>query len=561
MHAANVILACSTVVKADIWSELNRTVHGRLHAAAPFSLPCFSTYSGVANTADPVACADIQSHYTSSDFRAQFYNGFMNNQDEICVSNSTDQCILNNANPLDAAAFNNRTCSQGSVSRYYIDIQSVEDVQAAYNFSQKTGIKLSIKNSGHDYLGRSSLQGSLAIWTRNLRGIRRDKEFIPTGCKDIEPIDTISTAAGVNSDETYKFADAENVTFIGGYATTVGVSGGWAQGGGHSVLSPVYGLGIDRTVQFQIVTPDRHLRTANVCQNPDLFWALKGGGGGTFGVVLEVTHRVDPVVPLAVAYIRYTPTAGNIATWLRILVENGLPWAQQGWGGHLVSSNLISVTPLLNLSEAELAMAPAADFARANNGSVVIEMLPSWYAFYTKYIISNQVPVAGARILGTRLLSTVLFATAEGRQKVVDFLNYLVSIGMSPYIPADSPFLFPWRCNSTSATAAWRSSLWEVGFGVNLGWNSTGSQRRTAIQTLQDLDARARELTPDGGGAYMNEASPWTQNWRQDWWGDENYAALLSIKKRYDPLGLLRCWKCVGFEEGDDGFECYAGLG
>lgn len=68
-----------------------------------------------------------------------------------------------------------------------------------------------------------------------------------------------------------------------------------------SVLSPVYGLGIDRVVQFTLVTPDGILRKANACQNIDLFWALRGGDGGTFGVVFNATHRVEPVLAVAVA--------------------------------------------------------------------------------------------------------------------------------------------------------------------------------------------------------------------------------------------------------------------
>lgn len=66
------------------------------------------------------------------------------------------------------------------------------------------------------------------------------------------------------------------------------------QGGGHSVLSNVYGLGADRVLQLRVVTPDGQLRVANACQNPDLFWALRGGGGGTFGVVMEATSEIIP---------------------------------------------------------------------------------------------------------------------------------------------------------------------------------------------------------------------------------------------------------------------------
>lgn len=72
------------------------------------------------------------------------------------------------------------------------------------------------------------------------------------------------------------------------------------QGGGHSVLSPVFGLGVDRVLQFRLITPDGEIRIANECQNADLFWALRGGGGGTFGVVLEVTYKAERRLPLQV---------------------------------------------------------------------------------------------------------------------------------------------------------------------------------------------------------------------------------------------------------------------
>lgn len=214
------------------------------------------------------------------------------------MSNATDQCLLDNLSPTDPLAFTNKSCNQGSVSEYYIEVHSTSDIIAAPEFSKETGIRLLIKNSSHDYLGHSSLKGSLALWIRKIGLISRNPRFVPEGfsASTFDTIDTITTGAGVNSQEAYEFADAQNVTFVGGYASTIGVSGGWVQGGGHSVLSPVLGLGIDRVVQFKVVTPDGVLRIVNQCQNTDLFWALRGGGGGTFGVVMEATHRVEPVM-------------------------------------------------------------------------------------------------------------------------------------------------------------------------------------------------------------------------------------------------------------------------
>ncbi|PSS14859.1 hypothetical protein M430DRAFT_105128 [Amorphotheca resinae ATCC 22711] len=541
--------------------SLNQTLGGRLHSATPLSLPCFAVYNGNAISPDASACAAIQDNYTSSKFRAQFYSGFMNNQDEMCLSNATDQCVLDTANPTDPLAFTSISCNQGSVSPIYIEVQSASDVRAALDFSREHGIRLSIKNSGHDYLGRSSLKNSLALWMRKLDGMSRNRSFVPEGCSNFAATDTITTAAGVNSDEVYKFAEDQGITFIGGYASTIGVSGGWVQGGGHSVLSPVYGLGVDRVVQYKVVTADGVLRVANECTNPDLFWALRGGGGGTFGVVMEATHRVEPAITLAVASIEYNQTQTNVYEWFEIIVNNALPWANQGWGGHYVYNNLVSVTPLLSLSSAIESMKPAADFARANNGTVVIETLPSWYSFYAKYLLKHGAPVGYSLMIGSRLIPASLFSSAEGRAKLLSFINPILSSGISPYIPSAAPWLYPYVANSTSTTPAWRDSLWELGFGFWFPWNSTVEQRKEIVRNEQGLASLFEELTP-GGGAYFNEANPWTQNWRETWWGG-NYPRLSEIKKKYDPEGMFKCWKCVGFEEetAEKDFPCFAGLG
>jgi len=399
----------------------------------------------------------------------------------------------------------------------------------------------------------------LALWVHPLKNLTRTQEFIPEGCSQYTAVDSITTGAGVSADEVYKFAEDEGVLIIGPYAPSIGISGGWVQAGGHSVLSPVYGLGIDRVLQYKIITTDGVLRIANECQNPDLFWALRGGGGGTFGVVIESTHKVENAISLIVSQIKFTPNATTGTEWWSLLINNSLTWANDGWGGHFTSTQLISVTPLLNLSSAISSMSPVADFATANGGNVIIESLPSWYAFYEKYLLPNEAPVAGARILASRLIPVSLFSNDEGKQTLLDFFEYLISIGISPYVPVTAPWLYPWISNSTSATPAWRNALWEVGMAYTWAYNSTVAERETAVEFHRNLTAKVEEITP-GGGMYFNEADPFTVEWKENWWGLENYKKLLKIKKKYDMDGLLSCWKCVGFEEEAAGekFPCYA---
>jgi hypothetical protein len=101
----------------------------------------------------------------------------------------------------------------------------------------------------------------------------------------------------------------------------VGVSG-WATGGGHGVLTGAYGMGADNIIEANIVIPEGKVLTANECQNKDLFWAIRGGGGGTFGVILSLTVNVFPMPSLSTATVTMSARNGTKATkWWKIVAS------------------------------------------------------------------------------------------------------------------------------------------------------------------------------------------------------------------------------------------------
>ena len=125
-----------------------------------------------------------------------------------------------------------------------------------------------------------------------MKSFSRDSSFVPQGCSS-RAQDSVTLGAGVNWGEAYEFAHEQNVTLVGGAYPQVGASGGWLlvrspphlftqvhadilylQGGGHSPLSPAYGLGVDNLLQAEIITSDGKLQTISECSNPDLFWAV-----------------------------------------------------------------------------------------------------------------------------------------------------------------------------------------------------------------------------------------------------------------------------------------------
>jgi FAD/FMN-containing dehydrogenase len=531
-------------------NHFNATVGGRVQPLAPFSLPCFSNYNGTPVARDSAACAAIQAKYSDPWLRTNSPNGYMNNQDEMWSSDPSNQCLLDSSDPTDPLAFANATCQQGNMPSYYFEVQSAKDVIEAFQYSNCSGQRLVIKNSGHDYLTRSSGRGTLSLWTRNLRSIRYDPAFVPRGSNRTGvKYSAITVGAGVNFDEAYAFAQQHNVTILGGYSSTVGVSGGWVLNGGHSVLSPVYGLGVDRVLEFKVVTPDGVYRTANEYQNADLFWALRGGGGGTFGVVLESTHRVEPAMRFVAANVNFPTTSTNMLPFMDIVVNNTLKWAQEGWGGHITGNSLVNVSPLLTVEQAKASLAEVIAYAEANGGSASIEEYSSWYPFYEKYVTTSSVAVGVTRFPGSRLIPRSVFETAGGRANLMGFFALLQSMGQTPYIPVVGPVLYNYTEGSTSAAPAWRQAVWELGSGTAWAWNSTLPTRKQKIAGLQNMTAVIEGITP-GSGAYSNEANPFTINWREAWWG-ENYDRLVSVKNKYDPQGLLSCWKCIGWEESD----------
>ncbi|KAK5678747.1 hypothetical protein LTS10_009191 [Elasticomyces elasticus] len=467
----------------------------------------------------------------------------------MCLSDPVDQCLLDNADgspaPLPAA---NATCSQGSIPPYYIEVRAAEDVSAAFVFASKHGVDLSVKNSGHDYLVRNDGKGTLNLWTRNLRNMSYDDAFVSCGCTSRSYDETqgkpaITVGGGVNFDEVYTFAHVNNVTYIGGYTSTVAASGGWLQAGGHSALSPVYGLGADRVLQFKVVTPDGLLRTANKCQNSDLWWALRGGGGGTFGVVVESTSLVEPAMPIAVVSISIPKKATKASQmqWLELMVDSSLEWAKEGWGATKTS------------------MQNATTLALSLGGKANVTVVSSWWEVYQGFVVPGEATTGGtARLLNSRLTPRKMFESPAGRNNIVAYLEQILDFPAAVYVPFTTPFLWQGDPASTSVNPAWYTSLWHTAMHVDIAWNSTYDDRLSALTKLTNLTRAAEAMTGPAGGTYMNEANPFTQNWKQDFWGT-NYDQLVGIKNKHDPKGSLQCWKCIGFEDEDmhdDRYTC-----
>jgi FAD/FMN-containing dehydrogenase len=178
-------------------------------------------------------------------------------------------------------------------SVYAVAARNAQDIAAAVKFAREDDLRLVIKGGGHSYKGTSNAPDSLLIWTRHMHDIAMHTAFVPQGCANtVQPQPAVTVGAGTIGIQAYDAVTTKGGKYVqGGGCMTVGLAG-LVQGGGFGSFSKHYGLAAGSLLEAEVVTADGQIRIANACTNSDLFWALKGGGGGTFGVVSKMTLRV-----------------------------------------------------------------------------------------------------------------------------------------------------------------------------------------------------------------------------------------------------------------------------
>ena len=149
-----------------------------------------------------------------------------------------------------------------------------------------------MKGAGHSYQGTSNAPDSLLIWTRAMNKVTLHDAFTPQGGEGkAAPCPAVTAGAGAVWIDLYHAVTSEAGRYVqGGGCTDVGVAG-LVQSGGFDSFSKGFGTAAAGLLEAEIVTADGAVRVANAYTNPDLFWALKGGGGGSWGVVTQLTLR------------------------------------------------------------------------------------------------------------------------------------------------------------------------------------------------------------------------------------------------------------------------------
>ncbi|KAF4956011.1 hypothetical protein FGADI_4184 [Fusarium gaditjirri] len=495
------------------WENLNATVGGRLIATTPLATVCHDPHF------DAAKCDIIKKKwlhpFTHEDSANSIMAPFYQNQ----------SCDPFTPRP--------KTCELGNYVSYSINASSAEDISAGVKFAKRKNIRLVVKNTGHDFLGRSTGTGGLAIWTHNLR----TNQVIPIYRSPSYNGPAVMLGAGMRGFEALDIAHKSGLQIFTGFCPTVGVAGGFIQGGGSGPLSSIHGMAADQALEYEVVTAAGETVVASPTRHADLYWALSGGGGGTYAVVTSVTVRAfrDGVIGGAslsfsrenVGIDTVYDMFGHLLDLTPSLIDAGI---QFGW---LVTRQAFVLGPLTapGLTEEHIRLALKPFAAKLDEEGVNYQLsttsLPSYKSHFEHYL--------GPFPAGRYLADSMSDGSDSGNTQ-----DHGKQFGFSVYIAANNTMIGTKQpISDNSVLPQWRKAA--VYAMATLEWDFCLPRddmlaRQAELQKFVVPQLR-RALPPDAG-TNLNEAEVGNENWKKDYFGG-NYERLRLIKRVYDPTDLF----------------------
>jgi len=549
---------------ADEWARLGEAVNGHLvKLAAPFA-----------------SCTDKG----CEDLLAQMKNPFF----------VGDQPALTQTSGwLDAWA--------SQPSAYAVAAESAAEVAAAVRFAQEKRLRLVVRGGGHSYLGTSDAPDSLLIWTRHMNKVELHEGFVPQGCKSA-PQAAVSVQAGAMWSDAYDAVTTKAGRYVqGGGCTTVGVAG-LVQSGGFGSFSKRYGTAAAGLLEAEVVTADGEIRIANACQHPELFWALKGGGGGSLGVVTRLTLRTHEL-PENFGAVFGAIQASTDEDYRALIAQMIKFYAEALFNPHWGEQIKLEGEKVLGLSlvfqglnkvEAESVWAPFVEWLKARPQYKILSPIQALALparqFWNAEFMQKYLP-PGVMVSDPRPGAPKHHAAWGGDLEQV---GWFIHAYHSAWMP--SSLLEPKRQQELVDALIECKRQWDVALHFNKGLAGAPAE---AIEAARDtathpqvLDAFALAICAGGGapaypgmpgqapdmarayrraaavkqgfealmkaapdaGAYVSESDYFLRDWQRAYWGN-NYPRLLAAKKKYDPEGLFFVHHGVGSEGWSaDGF-------
>lgn len=546
------------------WQELDTKVGGTLLKPQALFAPCATAESSP-------ACAEV-----SQNLRNPFYIGDQPGGTQV-------------SGWLDAWTPAPSACA--------VKARNAQDVASAVNFARMHNLRVVVKGGAHSYLGTSNAPDSLLIWTRALTAVTLHEAFVGEGCAGKSaPTPAVSLGAGCMWIDAYTAVTTRAGRYVqGGGCTSVGVAG-LVQSGGFGSFSKGFGSAAAGLIEAEMVTADGQIRIVNTCRDPDLFWALKGGGGGTFGVVTRLTlrtHELPKFLGGAAGAIQAKSDDAFRTLIARALAHYAERLANPHWGEQIAvradnSLRISMVQQGLSREEARAAWQPFFDWVRASADYRITEELraggheaQSWWEIQgNPSMIPDKRPGAspdhgywqgdqdqvGAFLHGYDSLwlpatllepkaqaSLVAALFAASRHKEIE-LHF--NKGLAFAAPAAIEASLDTAMNP-DVTAAFALAIIADGERSSYpGEPRPPMDVAAARRDARAIDAATAELkkVAPRPGSYVSESNFFNAQWQQAYFGS-HYPRLKAIKKQYDPDGLFIVHHGVGSEDwSPDGF-------
>lgn len=546
---------------------------------------------------NPDACAFVQANWANDVWRTSLPGAAVSpilESEAPYNFDPTQRLVCDYSTPA------NSTCAQGRVPSLGVAVKNENDIATSLVFAHKHNLRVVVKNTGHDMLGRSMGEHAFMIWTHQLKDREIKSKFVPAGCSaDAKERAVVRLSAGVQWSEAYDLVAASPDFVVGGLSVngTVGAAGGWLTGGGHSLVSPSYGLGVDNVVQMRVVLPfsdqDTVPRIVDVsaCSHPDLFWALRGGGGGTFGIVTEVFYRLHKDEPgLLATFSASTQNVTQYQAMVSTYYRDVATLSRDQWGGYA----FFTPQPAKDNSPGKYNVAVLMYSANTSSGdrlqqvnATVQQLLSNLSTIMDPSSVSSGVHEVESWKQGMKVLGNIMHQSgssaltrrastqnsdaeqpADASETLTNILNQLAG-SVSRLLTGNAlQGTSPGELAEIATTSVITNSLVGGGAVLRPSRNASGLHphwRSTLIETiatpldptlLPNVSKAFFNLSgPDGGAAYLNEAGYYDPYWPSSFWGS-HYNKLLSIKHKYDPNDQLVVLRGVGSDRWSEDLMC-----
>ena len=428
---------------------------------------------------------------------------------------------------------------------------SAADVSACVRFAQDYGVRTAVRSGGHNYGGWSTTPGMIIDVSR-------------LNAVTVQSASSVEIGPGAQNVNILSALAPHHLVVSEGGCPTV-CAGGFLQGGGFGFLTRPTGMACDAVTSAEVVLADGRVVTASAQQNTDLFWAIRGGGGGNFGVVTKFTvtpHAGDQMAisNLIFPYDRMADVLDGVARWLvdaPSTIGGGAYVVQPDAApGSVPQANVFLAsrgTPTELAGEAARLLALTGAPLQRQDGVMTYQQL-MMMIFGCANLTEAQCQRSGKTPEGT--LSRPAFGIERTRlgsepypasawADVMSAFDANRRAGQARYL--DFHF-FGGAANDVSRTATayvHRDSLFSVNYRVLINDPAQVTDEAKAVAAAWAAGGFATIDPLSNGETYQNWMDPSLQDWKTSYYA-ENYARLSRVKAKYDPYRFFCFPQSIG---------------